>query len=294
MTATFTCWGEVLWDMFPSGPQLGGAVGNVAFHLATLGEPVQLVSRVGDDELGREALRILSARGVDTRLIQIDPSRSTGQVNVTLARGEPRYSLSTGGAWEHIELSPEAAEALQTSDFLCIGTLAQRNEQGRESLSRALEVTPPSCSVVIDANVRPVHLDHGWLGDTLARAAVVKMNEREAELIREQFCEGREATECLHDVFAVDFVALTLGASGCELSDKSGRKRHSGFAASPGGDNVGAGDAFVAVMLLGLSRGWPLAIIAERANRYAAHVASHPGATPDAPSELVKDVISDT
>jgi len=49
------CWGELLWDLFPSGPALGGAAANVAVNLLRLGATPLLVSRVGRDALGNQA-----------------------------------------------------------------------------------------------------------------------------------------------------------------------------------------------------------------------------------------------
>jgi fructokinase len=156
--------------MFPDGRQLGGAVANVAFHLAQLGAEVQLVSRIGDDELGREALTRLDAVGVDTSLVQVDPERPTGQVNVELEDGEPRYSLSAHAAWEYIEMDDQAAAALQRASFMSVGTLAQRRAEGRASMHAAARARGQGCKLVVDANVRPVHLDHDWLGDLLRRS----------------------------------------------------------------------------------------------------------------------------
>jgi len=61
-----------------------------------------------------------------------------------------------------------------------------------------------------------------------------------------------------------------------------------GFPTTPGGDSVGCGDAFTAVLALGLVHGAPLARIAEAACRYAAAVAGHRGGTPAVPrAEIV-------
>src|SRR5690606_28602669 len=105
-------WGELLWDRFPDGDRLGGAPANVAWHLAQLGTPVALVTRVGDDDAGRAAIEQMAAIGVDTSLVQIDPERATGEVSITVEDGEPRYRLHAGRAWERIELTPAVAERL--------------------------------------------------------------------------------------------------------------------------------------------------------------------------------------
>src|SRR6188472_928115 len=102
MVAPIVCWGEVLWDRFPSGALLGGAPANVAWHLAMLGSPVSLATRVGDDVDGRNAVRLLGMRGVDVSLVQVDPERATGEVEITIEQGEPRFRLVPGRAWERI------------------------------------------------------------------------------------------------------------------------------------------------------------------------------------------------
>ena len=58
---TVVCWGELVWDLLPDGPRLGGALANVAYHVVRLGGRAVLVTRVGDDELGRQAITRLAA-----------------------------------------------------------------------------------------------------------------------------------------------------------------------------------------------------------------------------------------
>src|SRR5688572_13933502 len=98
-------WGEVLWDRFPDGDQLGGAPANVAWHLGLCGTRAALVTRIGDDADGRRAVERL-AHHVDVSLVQVDPERATGEVRIALVAGEPRYTLVPGCAWERIEVTP--------------------------------------------------------------------------------------------------------------------------------------------------------------------------------------------
>ena len=104
-------WGEVLWDRFPDGDKLGGAPGNVAWHLGLAGGWARLVSRVGDDVLGHRAIEQL-ASVCDADLVQIDAERPTGEVRVEIEGGEPRYTLVPGCAWERIECTADVAAAL--------------------------------------------------------------------------------------------------------------------------------------------------------------------------------------
>ncbi len=74
----------------------------------------------------------------DTSLVQIDPERATGEVEVAFDdRGEPRYRLVADRAWEHIAYTPAVAEALSEASILMFGTLAQRRPRGSTRLARA-------------------------------------------------------------------------------------------------------------------------------------------------------------
>lgn len=278
------CWGEVLWDMFPDGRRLGGAPANVAYHLAVLGANVALVTRIGDDALGHEAMAVMAAHGVDTSLVQIDAVRPTGRVDVEIAGGEPSYRLVEGCAWEDIEVTPAVERALGNAAAFCFGTLSQRIN--RTHFERALSLVSPGCLRVCDPNLRPKHVDMGLVRMALKASDVVKINDGEARILAE--CVGVEdAVAWLRNELGVGIVALTRGAFGSRLVGLSGIADHEGIAALPGGDNVGAGDAFTAVLVRLLGMGRDLETINMAANRYASYVASCRGATPAIPAELI-------
>ncbi len=111
-------WGELLWDLFPDGARLGGGAANVAYHASLLGARAALVSRVGDDALGRRALTELSSRGVDVSAVQIDADAPTGSVRVELAQGEPRFTLAQGAAWDRIEQAARGVAGRSERDLL--------------------------------------------------------------------------------------------------------------------------------------------------------------------------------
>jgi fructokinase len=287
-------WGEILWDLFPAAdgpglvPHLGGAPANVAYHLAVLGAPVALVSRVGDDQRGREARSLLAAAGVDVSGVQVDPARPTGSVQVDIEGGEARYRLDRGGAWEHIELDDAARARLARARALCFGTLSQRRPEARAALTAALAARPPGCLALCDLNLRPGEQDTGLIRWALAQATHLKINEREADQLR-SLLGVADPIDWLFTELATRQVALTLGPAGCVLLDRGGARASApGVPAAPGGDNVGCGDAFTAVWILHLLAGSPPAQIAAAACRYAANVASLPGATPPIPPEVAR------
>lgn len=280
-------WGELLFDLFPDGPRLGGAAANVAFHAAALGARALLVSRVGDDALGRSATAELAASGVDVRFVSVDAERPTGTVRVELVEGEPRFTLGEQAAWDRIELVPELLPELAAADAFVFGTLAQRTPLGSEALARALGSLPAGCHRLADLNVRPPHVTERALSLALEQASVVKLNELEASRVSALL--GEDAVSGLL-ARGVALVALTRGSAGALLATNDERFEHAGFPAAPGGDPVGAGDAFTAALALGLCRREGLATCLARANRYASFVAGERGAMPRAPEPLLLEV----
>jgi fructokinase len=72
--------GELLWDDFPSGRQIGGAPANFAYHCQVLGAQAHVVSAVGDDAPGTALLAGLRQHHLDTAYVHIDTIHPTGRV----------------------------------------------------------------------------------------------------------------------------------------------------------------------------------------------------------------------
>jgi fructokinase len=287
-------WGELLWDRFPAGDLLGGAPANVAWHLAMLGDAVALATRVGDDEPGREARRRFAARGVDVALVQVDPERATGEVTVTIEQGEPRYRLVPDRAWERIAATDEVKAAAARAPAFVFGSLSQRTPEGLAAWHEAVAACGAHTLKVCDPNLRPAAVDVEAIGAALDVADVVKLGEREAALL-ERHLGRRDLVDWLLGARrpAARLVAVTRGAAGSTLHSARERVEVPAIDAAPGGDNVGCGDAYVAVLAHGLVRDWPLGEIGAVASRWAAHVAGVRGATPDLDAATIARLLAD-
>lgn len=283
-TPPVVTWGELLWDSFPDGRCLGGAPANVAYHLTRLGNDTTLVSRVGMDALGDATFAELDALGVSSNAVQRDPTHRTGTVSVDLAAGEPRYVIEGDVAWDHIEAG-EARARIGTASVFVFGTLAQRTEAARRQLEAALGALPSHCLRLCDLNLRPPHDATEALDLAIEAAGVLKLSEAELDVLGTRFGVEQVTAWLLHDR-GVDLVAVTHGARGCTLLSKGQQWHAAGLSAAPGGDPVGAGDAFTAVLAHHLARSTPPDRIGDAANRYAAHVAGCRGAMPEIPSEV--------
>src|SRR5579885_837209 len=103
--------GELLWDVFPDGRKVaGGAPFNFAFHCRQLGHDAAIVSRVGNDDLGRELRDEVRRLGLPDEFIQTDPDHPTGTVRVTIDdHGQPAYTITEDVAWDHIEWNDQLA-----------------------------------------------------------------------------------------------------------------------------------------------------------------------------------------
>jgi fructokinase len=284
-------WGEVLWDRLPSGDVLGGAPANVAWHLGQAGGWVQLVSRVGDDDDGRRALARL-AEHVDTSLVQIDPERATGEVTVRLEDGEPRYTLHPGRAWERIACTDAARAALAEASVLVYGTLAQRTADGFAGWSEAARAAAATCLRVCDLNLRPTEQNEPAIRAALEAADVVKVNDRELAALRDRL-GWPDPIEALRRPAPgrTRVVAVTHGAAGSTLFGDGEAIEIPAVRAEPGGDNVGCGDAYLALLVHGMTLGWDLAASGRAASRWAAAVAGVRGATPTFSDEQIADLL---
>lgn len=284
------CWGELLWDLFPSGACLGGAPSNVAMHLAASGVSTSLITRLGSDKLGDQAQEALRAFGVETSSVQRHPSLPTGRVGIEIRAQEASYTLHPG-AWQEIEVDAAAPEKLRQCGAFCFGTLSQESEHGLASWRSALQWLPTEALRVCDPNLRGGRIDSALVHEHLAAANVVKINDEEAEVLCATY-SCSDAVSWLLDEMDVPIVAQTHGAQGATIRTQKQCVAHSGFPAGAGGDNVGAGDSFVAILVLGLLSGHELERIVEAANFYGSFVASNLGATPIAPPQ-VRDRITE-
>ncbi|MFA5258145.1 MAG: PfkB family carbohydrate kinase [Opitutales bacterium] len=280
MSSVF-CFGEVLWDCLPRGLFLGGAPLNVASHLARLGTKSGMISAVGDDILGGEALSRLQSAGVDTNFVSVLKGMRTGSVGVSLDFvGNPKYTIREDVAWDHIPLTEGLTDTLFGASALIFGTLAMRSPDNLRVLEALLEVEWPMR--VYDVNLRaPFYTVEQAL--TLSRFAdLVKCNEEEAR----ELCGAPASTQpeslvrMLADATDAGRVCITLGPRGAVYLGPTGLL-HAVAPKVHAVDSIGAGDAFLAAMVAGIVEGkedHPDFLL--RCCRLGAFVAASEGALP--------------
>jgi fructokinase len=314
--------GELLWDIVAeddgvrdapaSGTSptrtLGGAPANFTVMAGRLGNHAAVLSRIGRDDLGRQAVDRLDPLPVDTSLLQVDPAHETGRVTVNLVHGQPQYTIHEPAAWDFLALSDEWVKMAERADAICFGTLAQRAVESRQTIQTLAAETPAACARIFDVNLRAPFFSAEVIQESLELATVIKMNAEETPVILNllDLAAGEEpppdqvrlgadylrasAERLLEEFPALDMVAITRGSYGSLLIKRGEWHEHPGFPVKVA-DAIGAGDAFTAAMAHYLLRGADLATINEAGNRWGGWVASQPGAMPELP-QAVRAAIS--
>ncbi|HVZ85215.1 MAG TPA: carbohydrate kinase [Terracidiphilus sp.] len=282
--------GELLWDMLPTGPRLGGAPANFAVMAARLGNHAAILSRIGRDDLGRRAIDLLEQQPADSRPIQIDPAHETGRVTVSLEHGQPTYTIHEPAAWDSLELSGEWVQLAERADAICFGSLAQRSLESRQTIQTLAAQASSSCIRVFDVNLRAPFYSGETIQESLELATVAKMNDAEVPYVLtllglpDDDLENPGGLRLAAERMLAEFpelrmVAITCGGSGSLLVTRDEWHQHPGIPTAVT-DTIGAGDAFTAALTHYMLRGAPLAVLNEAGNRWGSWVASQSGAMP--------------
>ena len=295
--------GELLWDLFPKGKQLGGAPANFAYITALLGDSGIVASRVGDDRLGQEALWHLKSSGLDVSRIQRDSSHATGTVRVAVdTKGQAAYQFAEDVAWDFMEFSEDWISLARSAHAVCFGSLAQRNPVSRAAIRAFLSALPSFAVTIFDVNLREPYFDANVLRESARRATVLKLNHEEFSRFLDLLqCPLKNSTRPAADFsdvsaarwlcreFGIRLVCITRGSAGSALVTADSHDEHPGLSVKVA-DTVGAGDAFTAALVHHALRGSSLATMNAAANRMGAWVASQEGAMPAANPELLAEV----
>ena len=273
--------GEVLFDCFPGGQEvMGGAPFNVAWHLAGLGVNPLLISRIGRDDRGEAVLTGMRDWGMDSTGIQIDPLAPTGQVQIALQGTEHSFNILPNQAYDQI--ATEAALSVCagfTSAILYCGSLITRNPLSNDTLIALRNAT--AAPTFVDINLRNPWWEAARVEPLMSSATWLKINDDELQVLRgkvSSVAETEVQAAQLRAEFDIEWLILTRGADGAAYI---GEEIYRGKppAVTQLVDTIGAGDAFSAVTILGLLRGWPMPLTLTRALEFAARICSQRGAT---------------
>lgn len=220
-----------------------------------------LMTRVGNDADGRLIVATARGLGIDTSLIEVDPTLPTGTTVITLVPGSHTFDVGRPAAWDAVA-GPDPVPA---HDALVFGTLPLRDPNGTATIRRM--VAASTGLIAVDANLRPPHVSPDAIAWVLQVARLLKMNADEARTIGEE-------------PVGPEWVSITRGPDGASLRHRDGRSWSVAGISTTVVDTVGAGDAFFAALIDGLLAARDPGAVLTEANRSAAEVVARRGGLP--------------
>ena len=240
----------------------GGAPANVAVGVSRLGRRAAFLGAVGGDPLGTFLCETLRRHGVNVAGVERVEGRRTALALVSLKADGDRDFLFYGDRPAHLalRLSGTMRSIIRRARVFHFGSISLIAEPARTAtLSAIREARRARRFCSYDPNLR-LHLwpdprtARGWLWEGLRQADCVKVNAEELAFLtgKHGVARGLRALVEAGPRLAV----ATLGREGCAYSCATGEGRVAGFTAKAV-DTTGAGDAFVAAMLVGLLEAAP-------------------------------------
>ena len=285
------CYGEILWDVLPTGEVPGGAPMNVAYHLNKLGHTPGVITRIGKDDRGAKLISLLEGKNISTQHVQHDKLLPTGIVYATPNQhNEMAYDIVAPVAWDVIEWNIDFETLFADDTYFVFGSLIARNLTSRSTLLKLLSIAK---NKILDVNLRPPHYSVDFLRDLLTYADIVKMNLDELNFISSWFGDlssTEERINVVRDKFELDTVIVTKGGDGALLAINGKIYSHPGFKVVVQ-DTVGSGDSFLAAIISGLIEKRPPEHILEFACAVGALVTSKKGGWPEYEMEDVKTIL---
>ena len=282
--------GEILFDVLPTGSQLGGAPANFAYHAGQHGLQSVAVSAVGSDLLGDEALRLLDEKHLKYVMPRVDFPTGTVQVELD-AEGVPTYDIKEGVAWDNIPFTDDIKEVAANAGAVCWGSLAQRNEVSRKSIYQFLDHTPEDCLKVFDINLRQNFYTKEVICESLKRCDVLKINDEELITLGRLFgypgLDIENKCWLILGKYNLDMLVLTCGVNGSYVF-APGFKSFQETPKVEVADTVGAGDSFTGTFCASILKGKSIAEAHKLAVEVSAYVCTQHGAMPVLPEKYTK------
>lgn len=275
--------GEILFDVYPDSRKLGGAPLNFLYHVFKLIGQGTFISRVGNDEAGKEILEFLNKHNVSSKFIQIDEEHPTGAATVKLKeKKEPVFIIEENRAYDFIELTDDVEKIInEETSCLYFGLLAQRSEVTRNTIHSLME---KNITYFCDLNIRQNFYNKEIINKSLIAADILKINFDEIKLLNDLLLDDafelNHTSSNLMDKYEIDLLAVTKGEEGSSLF-MNGNSDNYKMNAQGIIDTVGAGDAFASILCIGYLNNWELKTINKFANKFALEICRTKGALPE-------------
>ncbi|WP_405567225.1 carbohydrate kinase [Polaribacter sp. Asnod6-C07] len=286
------CFGEVLWDIFPTHKKIGGAPLNVATRLKSLNNKVSIITKIGEDKEGEEIADFIKKQGISEKGVQIDTSLKTGTVDVVLDKnGSASYTIQHPRAWDKIDINKDAKLLIANADAFVYGSLIARDAVSRASLNEYLKWAKYK---ILDINLRPPHYAIPVLLELMNEADFIKFNDDEIYEIAkalEANIVGLETTiKWMATKTNTACICVTLGKEGAVLFKDGNFYYNKGYSVKVV-DTVGAGDSFLATLIDQLLKDNNPQFAIDYASAVGAIVVGSEGANPKITKEQILEIL---
>jgi fructokinase len=283
------CFGEVLWDVFPTHKKIGGAPLNVALRMNSLGATASIISKIGNDENGKDIIKYIEDHNMSSDAIQVDPDYMSGVVHVMVnEKGNASYDIHYPSAWDKIVVNEAVEKQISEADAFVFGSLICRDEISRASLFSLLDKAKYK---VLDANLRAPYYTTEVLIELMSKADFIKLNDEElyeiSQKLESPYNSFEQNIQFIAERTNTKQICVTKGAFGAVLYYNEKFYYNSGYFIKVV-DTVGAGDSFLATLILRLLRGKSPQKSLNYACAIGALVAGHEGANPKISDKEIK------
>ena len=248
--AKVTCFGEILWDVFPTHKKIGGAPLNVASRLSSFDNDVTMISAIGQDKYGEKLLDYIKEVGINPSCIQVHNEYKTGKVKVMLnEKGSASYDIKYPRAWDKIRFTEINKKAVKDSDAFVFGSLAARDESSRNTLFNLLELAKYK---IFDLNLRPPYYTKELLIKLMNEADFIKFNDDElyevSGYLDSKYRSMEQNIRFISKKTNTKHICVTKGHHGAVLLYEDKFYYNSGYLIKVI-DTVGAGDSFLGSLI---------------------------------------------
>ena len=236
----------------------GGDTMNCAVAAVRQGARVAYVSRVGDDEFGRQLFELWEREGVDASCVQTDGDAHTAVYFVSHGNHGHTFSyLRKNSAASRLCRENMPSEMLSRTQFLYASGISQAiSLSSCDAVFAAIDIARRAgAQIVFDANIRPalwsVEQAREVISRTIPLTGYFLLSLEDAELLTGSVNPDAILDWCI--AAGASVVILKLGPQGSILCNRGVRETINGFVVSAV-DATGAGDCFAGAFMARLSK----------------------------------------
>ena len=269
---------EIYLQMGPATEMSGGSVANTIAGIANLGGEAAYIGRVADDQLGGIFVHDMQSLGVDVRLPPSPDGAPTSRSFVLISPDGQRTMQTYLGACLELSTTDISATTVGEAGLILLEGYVWDTPHGQEAVELAMDIADAKgAQVAISLSDDQCVLRHNaaFLDAVRNRVAIVFANEEEIQAL----LEADSFDDAVSEAAGIDTLfALTRSEHGSVIVDRSETIVQEAIPVDRVIDATGAGDAYSAAFLYGLTSGQTLAECARLASHCAAAVIQQVGA----------------